>query len=782
MSKQRDRLLLGGLVATLGLLGSNPQMVKADHLATSNLVNKNKAVRLKPKSTLKTKKLKVSEPTDDNNNLENTQAETTSPTDHSKTQPDLADNGKNQSNVSDSSGNSSDQAVANSKTDSAKDISKDAEDKRQLNKAEKPTLAWGSLALNFDQDTDTLTIPAGEVTDPTPITELYYDGINQLRTRPKHIIIQGPLKIMGSAENLFGGLTGLTDITGIENLDTSEVKNMRRMFGDCRDLTALDVSGFKTDNVTDMSEMFKDCHSLTTLDVSHFNTINVTDMNTMFDLCYNLTNLDVSGFKTAKVKDMHQMFFDCRSLPNLDVSHFDTSSVENMMYMFGLCMKVPEINVSGFNTSKVTDMQGMFTSCTGVTSLAVNDFDTSNVTSMMGMFAHCSKLQTLDVSNFNTQNVTDMSQMFEYCPKLQKLNVSNFNTEKVENLSYMFTACSSLEALDISSFAMNISDSAKVNHMLSDLTSLNLLKLGKNDRMPNTGLNTPGIWVKVGSGTIDLPEADKDHRWTSEQLMDKYSPDKDYDTYVRYAALVIAHYQDESGNSLAPNVFIKGGLTDSYTTEAKNIPGYTLTKAPDNANGNFADNTVTDVYYIYKKSTPNKPVTPTEPSKAANVIVHYQDENGNSLAPDVILSGKVGDGYVTSSKEFSGYTLKARPANATGFFTTTRQEVTYIYTKNGSTPEDHTPTPTDTSSTTPIGTPTTHKTHKGNHRTPIKQIVNAPVPGKTINNIPKDPDQSQTLPQTGSNKHASLVIAALGWTISALAISAAWITKKHKKD
>lgn len=776
MNKQRDRLLLGGLVTTLGLLSSNPQVVKADHLATSNLVNKNKALtnkaaRLESKSTIETKKIKVSAQTDDNHNLESNQKETTSPTDQPETQPDLANNDKNQSNVSGSSGNSSDQA-ANSQTDSAKDISKDAKDKRQLNKAEKPTLAWGSLALSYDQNTDTLTIPAGEVNDPTPISKLYYDGINQLRKRPKHIIIQGTLKIKGSAENLFGGLSNLTDITGIENLVTSEVNNMKGMFAYCNSLTALDVSRFKTDNVKDMSDMFRDCELLTTIDVSHFNTINVTDMNTMFDLCSNLTNLDVSGFKTAKVKDMHHMFFGCKSLPNLDVSHFDTSSVENMMYMFGLCMKVPKIDVSGFNTSKVTDMQGMFTWCAGVTSLAVNGFNTSNVASMMGMFACCSKLQTLDVSNFNTQNVTDMSQMFEYCPKLQKLNVSNFNTEKVENMSYMFTACSSIEALDISSFAMNISDSAKVDHMLSDLTSLNLLKLGKNDRMPNTGLNTPGIWVKVGSGTIDLPEADKDHRWTSEQLMDKYNPDKDYDTYVRYAALVIAHYQDESGNSLAPNVIIKGGLTDSYTTEAKNISGYTLTKTPDNAKGNFADNTVTDVYYIYKKSTPNKPVTPTEPSKAADVIVHYQDENGNSLAPDIILSGKVGDGYVTSSKEFSGYTLKARPANATGFFTTTRQEVTYIYIQNGTTTEE----------IVPVNVPTDiPATHTDKHRNPNNQIGKTPAPKKTINNIPKDPDPSQKLPKTGSNKRANLVITALGWTISALAISGVWIARKRKK-
>ena len=54
----------------------------------------------------------------------------------------------------------------------------------------------------------------------------------------------------------------LTTITGIENLNTSEVTNMSYMFHACHGLTSLDLSNFDTSKVTDMSCMFYECDEL----------------------------------------------------------------------------------------------------------------------------------------------------------------------------------------------------------------------------------------------------------------------------------------------------------------------------------------------------------------------------------------------------------------------------------------------------------------------------------------------------------------------------------------
>ena len=70
----------------------------------------------------------------------------------------------------------------------------------------------------------------------------------------------------------------LKQIEGLEYLNTSEVKDMCRMFYGCSALTALDLKNFNTKNVTDMSSMFAKCWALTSLDMKNFNTQNVTDM------------------------------------------------------------------------------------------------------------------------------------------------------------------------------------------------------------------------------------------------------------------------------------------------------------------------------------------------------------------------------------------------------------------------------------------------------------------------------------------------------------------------
>ena len=57
----------------------------------------------------------------------------------------------------------------------------------------------------------------------------------------------------------FEGLGSLTDIKGIENINTSKVTSMGGMFASCSALTSLDLSSFNTAKVTDMHNMFYGC-------------------------------------------------------------------------------------------------------------------------------------------------------------------------------------------------------------------------------------------------------------------------------------------------------------------------------------------------------------------------------------------------------------------------------------------------------------------------------------------------------------------------------------------
>ena len=211
----------------------------------------------------------------------------------------------------------------------------------------------------------------------------------------------------------------LTDIEGIEYLNTENVTNMSLMFSNCWELTTLDVSKFDTKNVTDMSEMFSNCFALTTLDVSKFDTKNVTDMSGMFWGCAALTTLDLSHFDTQNVTDMNGMFCNCSALTTLDVSNFDTKNVTNMSEMFMGCSALTTLDVSSFDTKNVTDMSNMFWGCAALTTLDVSNFDTQNVTDMSWMFYNNSALTTIYASDkFVTTACTSDDKMFADCTNL----------------------------------------------------------------------------------------------------------------------------------------------------------------------------------------------------------------------------------------------------------------------------------------------------------------------------------------------------------------------------
>ena len=243
----------------------------------------------------------------------------------------------------------------------------------------------------------------------------------------------------------FAGLENLTEIEGIENLNTENVTEMSYMFYGCAGLTSLDVSKFDTKNVKDMSYMFYGCAALTSLDLSNFNTGNLTNMDSMFSDCAGLIFLDLSGLNTENVTYMSVMFRGCSSLTSLNLSNFNTEKVELMHSMFEGCTSLSSLNISTFNTQNVIFMEDMFNGCSGLTSLDVSNFNTQKVLYMNGMFEGCTSLTTLDLSSFNTEDVKNMSFMFTNNSKLKTIYASD---KFVANDVYgedMFLGCTSLK-------------------------------------------------------------------------------------------------------------------------------------------------------------------------------------------------------------------------------------------------------------------------------------------------------------------------------------------------
>ena len=705
MNKNKEKLLLGSVLATIGLLGARPQIAKADQLAASHLAASNvtKSNKILPKPAEPAANQQSSTPADTSSSVP-----AASPVSNSST----TDNNETASNANQPDVSS---ATTHDENEQQKIATKDNLISSDINDAH----------LTYDPDHEVVTISGSLTTNDDVLIALSRFLRNN---NPKKIVIAGPLAIKGSAAGLFNDISNLEEFEGLSNLDTSQV--------------------------TSMNSMFANEPKLKSLDLSNFNTSNVTDMRYLFESCYSLKNLDLSSFNTSNVKDMNTMFYLCSSLTNLNLNNFDTKNVENMSNMFFSCSNLTSLNINSFNTSKVTDFSGMFSGCESLTQLDVSHFNTSNVTNMNGMFSSCSNLTKIDVSHFNTDKVTNMFQMFFGDNSLTSLDISNFNMDSVTNSAVM----------------------------LIGLNSLNYLKLGAKNSLANTSLNTPGIWVNVGNGTAEHPQALKDKRWTSRQLLTNYNPAKDADAYVRYNAAVITHYQDQDGNQLAPNDVQTGGLNTKYTTTPKDITGYTLAETPANASGSFANKTITDVVYLYKKApiATKPPVNPIIPSKAANIVVHYQDESGNPLTSDIVLSGNLSDGYITDIKEFNGYHLKSRPTNATGFFSTQAQDVTYIYAKDSNSPSENVPINNNHQDKNPTKPQTTnHLRPQAPQSLSKRHLTNNHIarPKITAGNL-----SSNKLPQTGKNQTQSLLTVLAGLLSATFAAISGWFIHKHREN
>ena len=233
--------------------------------------------------------------------------------------------------------------------------------------------------------------------------------------------------------------TSLTEIEGIENLNTQNVENMRYMFTSCIKLKSLDVSKFNTANVTHMSNMFEDCEELSSLDLSNFDTQNVKYMDKMFHNCNSLTSLDLSNFDTQNLNFMSQMFHNCNSLTSLDVSNFNTQKVIEMSLMFYNCNSLTSLDVSNFDTQTVVNMSEMFYGCQNLSSLDLSKFDTQNTTYMYKMFYGCSGLKTIYVSDkFVITKEKDGSNMFSGCTNLKGFidYISNLDKDNNEYANY----------------------------------------------------------------------------------------------------------------------------------------------------------------------------------------------------------------------------------------------------------------------------------------------------------------------------------------------------------
>ena len=222
------------------------------------------------------------------------------------------------------------------------------------------------------------------------------------------------LNLPADVSYMFSDLGALSEISGLDKLNTSECVNMSYMF--CQ-------------NDADTS-------LLRSLDLHNFNTAKCTTMRSMFNGLKSLESIDVSSFNTAKVTTFTYMFYHVGMVPEIDCSNFNTANATTLAYMFEYCYNAKKIDVSSFNTSKCTAVNHLFAYCTNLEDMDISHFNTSKCTEIQDLFWHCHNMKTVNVKGLDTSKATDIRSFFNRCDALKSVDVSSFSGMQITSATY----------------------------------------------------------------------------------------------------------------------------------------------------------------------------------------------------------------------------------------------------------------------------------------------------------------------------------------------------------
>ena len=281
----------------------------------------------------------------------------------------------------------------------------------------------GTYRISISSQSDVATYMWWDENEHT----IYYGGEADLIYAPEN------------ASFMYANLFNVTEIDN--NYDTSRTTKMEQMYYRCRNLTTNNgISSFNTSNVINMKNMFGECQSIPGYDIKNWNVDNVQVFEFMFNQNYLVTSLDLTGWTVKNAINLKNMFSSMYALTELKISTFNTANCTTMANMFDNERSMVSLDVSHLNTSNVTNMTKMFYNMYALQSLNISTFDTRNVTTMEKMFIGTNTITTLDLSSFNTSKVTNFKNMFDDMTAIETIYVSDdFVTTKSTANSQLFS-------------------------------------------------------------------------------------------------------------------------------------------------------------------------------------------------------------------------------------------------------------------------------------------------------------------------------------------------------
>lgn len=223
-----------------------------------------------------------------------------------------------------------------------------------------------------------------------------------------------------NCEGMFKDSRWLTNITGMDNVDTYLTTNMKNMFKNCRAMQQFNMPHLIKAKCQTTEGMFDNCDYATHFDLSSCDTSGVKNMNRMF--CdVGASELDLSSFDFSSVTTADEMFYEAYYLKRIKV---DGKSSDSASGSFTLYMPkcTSASSIFGYNTALATfNGKLLLPACT----------DFSNA------FYGCSSLQSIDLSNSNFNKCNNFSNTFSWCTSLSKIRMDGVDLDAATNLNFI---------------------------------------------------------------------------------------------------------------------------------------------------------------------------------------------------------------------------------------------------------------------------------------------------------------------------------------------------------
>lgn len=496
----------------------------------------------------------------------------------------------------------------------------------------------------------TLTIGPGDFASHSSTTSPWAAYSSQITK----IEITGPVTFNTYAAGLFAGLSNLTQIDGLEKVDTSQTISINNLFDNDSQLTNLTgIENWNTSHLQTMEQTFFATALIGTLNLSNWDVSSLTSASWAFARA---GGLDANGNHLFNL---------------LDLSGWNFKAAKVNLSGMGYLLQANAINTTGWqNTSHITNMSQMFF-ISRIQKIDMSSFDMRQLSSSAGtlqqMFIYAGALKEIKLGPYSKldgtalPSVTENNKYTGFWQNIGTGTVTNPNGNQVLTTSQLVAAYDGTKTQATDTFVWQPKPSQPVTVNYVDKATNKAIQPATTItgaiEDPFT-ITPPSITGYTYQGTQN------DALLTGAISGDAQTVTLLYQQQPTEGSITV-NYLDTDGQPIADPQTMTGQLGSDYTLTPKSIAGYAYQSGQ--LTGTYTE-TSHAVNLIYQKETVK-----------GTVNVNYVDENGHKIADPTTLTGPVDGAYAIDKQEIAGYKFQA--GDLTGKFTAGTKSVTLTYQK-----------------------------------------------------------------------------------------------------